>query len=336
MSSTVFRVPGYLVNMSDPELRLLRYFVTVAEERHFGRAAERLHIAQPPLSQQIRKLEYQLGVELIDRSRRPIELTDAGEALFAEARLALVHSERAFAAARRAATGHLGHVRIGALQAAVNGMLSFVMREHRREYPDVKLDVAELDTREQTTQLVEHKLDIGFLRGPIDEPALTVETLIEDSLAAVVPDEHPLGNRDLIDPASLVHEPLILWTRAAGATMFADVVELFRSHNLQLPVAEESARVQTILALVAAGTGIALLPTSFVNLGRHGVRFIPLQEPLPYRPLSLAWRTGNQSPSLTGFITVTRKTTADYRRDLIRRHPQLRTARTGTTETAHS
>src|SRR5438876_1180354 len=106
--------------MSDPELRLLRYFVTVAEERHFGRAAQRLHIAQPPLSQQIQKLERQLGTELIDRSRRPIELTDSGRALFDEARLALTHAERAFAAARRAATGQLGQLRIGALQAAVD------------------------------------------------------------------------------------------------------------------------------------------------------------------------------------------------------------------------
>ena len=104
--------------MEDPELRLLKYFAAVAEERHFGRAAERLHLAQPPLSQQIRKLEHQLGVELIDRSRRPIELTDAGDALYKEATLALAHGERAFAAARRAVRGHLGHLRIGALQAA--------------------------------------------------------------------------------------------------------------------------------------------------------------------------------------------------------------------------
>src|SRR6476661_8420860 len=141
--------------MTDPEMRLLRYFVTVAEERHFGRAAERLHIAQPPLSQQIQKLERQLGVDLIDRSRRPIELTDAGTALLGEARLALTHGERAFATARRAATGH-----IGALQAAVDGVLSYVMRAHRRDYPDVKLELTELDTTEQVTQLVEHRLDV--------------------------------------------------------------------------------------------------------------------------------------------------------------------------------
>ncbi|MFI5612012.1 LysR family transcriptional regulator [Amycolatopsis sp. NPDC051903] len=321
--------------MADPELRLLRYFVAVAEERHFGRAADRLHIAQPPLSQQIRKLEQQLGAELIDRSRRPIELTDAGEALFAEARLALVHSERAFAAARRAATGQLGQVRIGALQAAVNGVLATIMRAHHREYPDVKLELTELGSHEQVAQLLAHKLDVGFLRGPIDEPALAVETLIEDPLAAVVPDDHPLSGQDLIDPATLAHEPVVLWTRAAARTTFADVVELFRQHDIQPPVAEESPRIQTILALVAAGTGIALLPTSFANLGRHGVRFIAMAEPLPHRPLALAWRSGDRAPSLTGFIAVARKTKAGYLRDLMLRHPQL-TTDPGTARAAHS
>lgn len=260
--------------MADPELRLLRYFVTVAEERHFGRAAERLHIAQPPLSQQIQKLERQLGAELIDRSRRPIELTDAGTALFEEARLALTHAERAFAAARRAAAGHLGHLRIGALQAAVDGVLSYVMRAHRRQYPDVKLELAELDTAEQVAQLLEHRLDVGFLRGPVDEPSLTIEMLLDDPLAAVVCEEDALATRERIAPALLADQPIILWTRAAAATTYADVVELFRLHNIEPPVVDEVSRIQTILALVASGAGIALLPTSFINLSRKGVRFI--------------------------------------------------------------
>jgi DNA-binding transcriptional LysR family regulator len=314
--------------MTDPEMRLLRYFVTVAEERHFGRAAERLHIAQPPLSQQIRKLESQLGVELINRSRRPIELTDAGQALFEEARLALVHSERAFAAARRAGAGHLGHLRIGALQAAVDGVLPFIMREHRREFPGVKLELVEQGTTEQRVQLTEHRLDIGFLRGPVDEPTLTVETIVDDPLAAVVPCDHPLADQELIDPAALAREPLILWTRAAAPTTFADVVELFRQYDIQPPVAEESPRIQTILALVASGAGIALLPTSFANLGRHGVRFVPLLPPLPDRPIALAWRTADFTPSLAGFIEVARRTAPVYAQDLARRRGRPQDAAT--------
>jgi DNA-binding transcriptional LysR family regulator len=304
-------------------MRLLRYFVTVAEERHFGRAAERLHIAQPPLSQQIQKLERQLGVDLIDRSRRPIELTDAGTALLGEARMALTHGERAFAAARRAATGHLGHLHIGALQAAVDGVLSYVMRAHRRDYPDVKLELTELDTAEQVAQLVEHRLDVGFLRGPVDEPSLTIQTLIEDPLAAVVCDDDPLAEHGRIVPAVLRDQPIILWTRSAAPTTYADVVQLFRQHGIQPPIVDESPRIQTILALVASGAGIALLPTSFINLSRKGVRFIPLHGPLPHRPLALAWRTTNQSPSVRCFLDVATQTSPQYLRDLSRHYPQL-------------
>jgi DNA-binding transcriptional LysR family regulator len=309
--------------MTDPEMRLLRYFVTVAEERHFGRAAERLHIAQPPLSQQIQKLERQLGVDLIDRSRRPIELTDAGTALLGEARLALTHGERAFAAARRAATGHLGHLHIGALQAAVDGVLSYVMRAHRRDYPDVKLELTELDTTEQVTQLVEHRLDVGFLRGPVDEPSLTIQTLIEDPLAAVVSEDDALAEHERIAPALLGDQPIILWTRGAAPTTYADVVALFRQHEIQPPIVDESPRIQTILALVASGAGIALLPTSFINLSRKGVRFIPLHGPLPHRPLALAWRTTNQSPSVRCFLDVATQTSPQYLHDLSQHYPQL-------------
>ncbi|WP_205875751.1 LysR family transcriptional regulator [Mycobacterium camsae] len=309
--------------MADPELRLLRYFVTVAEERHFGRAAERLHIAQPPLSQQIQKLERQLGTELIDRSRRPIELTDSGTALFDEARLALTHAERAFAAARRAAAGQLGQLRIGALQAAVDGVLSHVMRAHRRQFPDVKLELSELSSTEQIAQLVEHRIDVGLLRGPVDEPSLTIQPLIDDPLAAVVGEDHALADHQRIEPGLLAHEPMILWARSAAATTYGDVVEVCRMHDIEPPVVDEVQRIQTILALVASGAGIALLPTSFINLSRNGVRFIPLQGRLPDRPLALAWRTANQSPTVRGFLDVATASAPHYLQQLREHYPQL-------------
>lgn len=309
--------------MTDPELRLLRYFVTVAEERHFARAAERLHMAQPPLSQQIQKLERQLGTELIDRSRRPIGLTDAGTALFEEAKLALVHAERAFAAARRAAAGQLGHLHIGAMLSAVDGVLPYVMRAHRRAYPDVRLELSEVRGMEQVENLIAHRIDVGFLRGPVDEPSLTVQTLLDDPLAAVVYEGHALAGQERIDPALLSHEPMILLARAAAYTTYSDVIELFRTHGIEPPIVDEVTKIQTILALVAAGSGIALLPTSFINLNRSGVRFIPLQGRLPHRPLSLAWRTANHAPSVRGFIEVATQAAPEYLCDLTQRYPQL-------------
>jgi DNA-binding transcriptional LysR family regulator len=311
--------------MADPELRLLRYFVAVAEERHFGNAAERLHMAQPPLSQQIRKLEHELGVDLIDRTCRPIALTDAGQALFVEARLALVHGERAFAAARRVAAGQQGSLRVGAMQAAVSGLLADVIRDHRRAHPEVGLDVLDLGTAEQVTQLADHRLDVGFLRGPIDDPSLTVETLVEDPLIAVVGDDHPTAGRSSLEPAELARERVILWTRSAAPTTYADVVELFRTHRMDPEVVDESAHVQSILALVAAGLGIAFLPTSFTNLGRRGVRFVPLEGKLPDRPLALAWRSANRSVTLAAFVETARRSAERYSAQLHDRHPKLPT-----------
>ncbi|AKN15630.1 LysR family transcriptional regulator [Mycobacterium haemophilum DSM 44634] len=310
--------------MHDPELRLLRYFVTVADERHFGRAAERLHIAQPPLSQQIQKLERQLGVNLIDRSRRPIELTDAGNALLDEARLALMHGERAFAAARRAAAGQLGHLHIGALQAAVDGVLSYIMRAHRREYPDVKLQVTELSAPEQAARLAEHRLDVGFLRGPVNEASLTVQTLVEDPLMAVVCDDHPLAEQERIAASLLGDQPIVLWARRAAPASYADIVELFRRHDIEPPIVDESPHIQTVLALVASGAGISLLPTSFINLSRKGVRFVPLHGPIPHSPIALAWRTSSQSPAVRCFLDVATRTSPQYLNDLRQHYPQLR------------
>jgi DNA-binding transcriptional LysR family regulator len=309
--------------MVDPELRLLRYFVTVAEERHFGRAAERLRIAQPPLSQQIQKLERQLGTELIDRSRRPIELTDSGKALFEEARLAVTHAERAFAAARRAATGQLGQLRIGALQAAVDGVLSHVMRAHRRQFPDVKLELSESSSADQVAQLVSHRIDVGLLRGPVDEPSVTIRPLIDDPLAAVVYEDHALARRRRVAPALLAHEPMILWSRAAAATTYGDVIELFRMYDIEPPIVDEVPRIQTILALVTSGAGIALLPTSFINLSRMGLRFVPLAGRLPQRPLALAWRTVDQAPAMQGFLDVAAASVPQYLEDLRKHYPRL-------------
>ncbi|WP_172831748.1 LysR family substrate-binding domain-containing protein, partial [Mycobacterium asiaticum] len=131
------------------------------------------------------------------------------------------------------------------------------------------------------------------------------------------------SERQRIDPAELAHQPMILWTRAAATTTYADVVELFRMHEIDPPIVDEVPRVQTILALVAAGAGTALLPTSFINLNRKGVRFIPLRGPLPSRPLALAWRTANQSPTVRSFLEVAKQASPQYLIDLRQHYSQL-------------
>lgn len=288
----------------DADPRLLRAFVVVAEERHFSRAAERLRLAQPPLSQQIRRLEAQVGTELIDRTSRPIGLTDAGRALLPEARLAVAHAARAVSAARRAAEGRLGHLTIGAMQSPIATFLPDVLREHRRHYPDVGISLVEQGPGEQIARLRDDRLDAGFVRGPLEDPALATRALLDDPPAAVVPADHPLAAREAIAPAELAGEPFVLADRVAAPTTHADAVALLRGAEPGPAAVQEAGNIHTVLALVAAGFGVSLLPISFAGLRRGGVAFVPLAPPLPSRPIMVAWRAGNPSPTLHAFLDV--------------------------------
>jgi DNA-binding transcriptional LysR family regulator len=191
-----------------------------------------------------------------------------------------------------------------------------VIRVYRRDHPDVRLELVEEGNAGQISQLLEDRLDVGFLRGPVDEPALAIDALIDDPLLACVPDDHPLAGATSVDPASLAAQPLVLWARSAAPTTYADVVELFRRHGVQPPVVDEATRIQTVLSLVAAGVGIALLPASFANLGRRGVRFVRLRPPVPHRPLVLAWRAGDPSPTLATFLAAARRVAPGYAEEL--------------------
>ena len=288
--------------------RLLRSFVLVAEERHFGRAAARLGIAQPPLSQQIRRLEAQLGTELVDRSSRPITLTAAGEAMLVEARLALSHADRAVTAARRAAGGHVGQLHVGAMQAAMQVVVPPVLRAYRARYPDVAVSLLEAGSAEQIARLLEDRLDVGFVRGMLDEPALEVEPVAEDPLAAALPAGHRLAGADAIDVAELAGEPLVLTARRGAPTTYADAIATLREHGVEPRHVHETETIQATLALVAAGFGFSLLPASFVTRGPAAVTFLALRGPVPHRPLTMAWRPANDRPIVRALLSVVRAT----------------------------
>lgn len=290
------------------DLRLLRSFVLLADERHFGRAAARLGIAQPPLSQQIRRLEAQLGAELVDRSSRPIALTPAGEAMLAEARLALSHADRAVTAARRAAVGHVGQLHVGAMQAAVQVVVPPVLRSYRARFPDVSVSLLEAGSAEQIARLLEDRLDVGFVRGMLDEPALEVEPVAEDPLAAALPAGHRLAAGPVVDVPELAGEPLVLTARHGAPTTYADVIATLRQHDVEPRVVHETETIQATLGLVAAGFGVALLPASFAALGRADITFRALRGPLPHRPLTMAWRPGDDRPIVRALLEVARAT----------------------------
>src|SRR5215813_4414901 len=197
------------------ELRHLRYLVAVAEELHFGRAAIRLHIAQPPLSQQIRQLEEELGVRLFDRSRRRVQLTDAGRLVVQEARRTLAQAGRVAEAARHAAQGSAGLLRVGFSSSAPYTTLPAILRGFRSQFPDVVLNLFERSTEEQLELLADDAIDIGFVRRPVENPreSLIIKTILREPLVLALPHDHRLGGQHAVHPRSLALEPFILFPR---------------------------------------------------------------------------------------------------------------------------
>lgn len=291
-------------------LRHLRAVVAVAEERHFGRAAERLHIAQPPLSRQVRDLEEELGAELFDRSRRPVRLTAAGEAFLGEAKRGLDQVARAVDRGRRAGRGELGRLSIAALPWAHNGILPPVVSAFRARAPDVYLELSTQAPGDQAEALRNGRLDIGFagfahwlaaVRG------LEVEPLLEEPFVAMVADDHPLARRTEVSLEQLASEPFVSISRA-GAPELSDVqAGAFSERGLSPTLAQEAPDPEALLGLIAAGVGVGLHMASFANLRRRGVTFLPLADAAPTATLFLLWRRGEAQKAVRIFVDTARE-----------------------------
>lgn len=293
------------------ELRHLRYFVVVAEELSFTRAAQKLFIAQPPLSQQIRKLESELGVTLFDRTKRTVSLTRAGEAFLEETRRVLEQVERAVTTTRRVGRGEIGQLNVGFTGPALNSVLPRVLGAFRHHYPEVNLELHELRTVEQVEALTEGHLHVGLLNPPVEVDTLVLEILHREGLVVVLPETHKLasGMPGPIPLRALSGEPLILFPRRIGPKLFDEIIGMFRGASLDPNVVQEIVPQQTILALVALGFGITLLPSSVENVGRRGLIFRALVEPTPEVEVAVAWRAGATHPALRSFLQVVRSVT---------------------------
>jgi len=291
------------------DLRHLRYFVTVAEELHFGRAAKKLHISQPPLSMQIRALENELGVTLLNRTQRHVSLTQAGAALLGEARHILARVEQAVLATKRAGRGEIGELAIGFISVADYNVLPLVLREFRRRFPLVNLSLRELTTDAQIADLLAGRIDVGFVLPPIDEPALQSVPILREPLIAALPGKHPLAR----EPGKLALEklrdaPFILFPRPNAPGLYDDVVSCCKAAGFSPRVAQEAIQMQTIISLVSAELGVALIPASLTNLQRTGVTYKTLQGGSPLTEVHLAWRRGDDLPVLRVFVDVAVKT----------------------------
>jgi DNA-binding transcriptional LysR family regulator len=288
------------------ELRHLRYFIAVAEELHFRRAAERLHMSQPPLSQQIRQLEEEVGAQLLTRNQRKVELTAAGAAFLVRSREILDAVEDAARQARRVQRGEVGRLAVGFVGSAMYSFVPELLRAFREQAPDITLRLHELGTTEQLRQLDDGRLDVGFLRTPGRWPGLSFETVLDEQIVVAMPDVHPLAQRSIVRLSDLTGESLVLLTPAGSPGLRAALATSIAQLGGEERIVQEVAEMQTVIGLVAAGVGMSLVPESVRALVRHGVTYRPLDGDAPAVKLAMAWRATDDSPVLTAFLEQAR------------------------------
>lgn len=288
------------------ELRQLRYFVAIAEELSFTRAAERLHVAQPALSVQIRKLEDELGVDLFDRSRRTIRLTPAGDVLLAETRRVLAALDQTLEVVRQVGAGDVGRLAVGFVPSAANEALPPLLRRYGAAHPGVRLSLHELAPDALVRGLHDGRLDVCFLYLPFDDPTLETAVIAREAFVAALPAGHPLADgAGPLDLALLADEPFVLPARHGMPGLHAQVLALCREAGFSpRPVQEDVWLVQTIIGLVAAGVGVALVPESAQVLRRRDVAYRRLGAGPHPREAELAavWRRDDPSPVLRAFV----------------------------------
>ncbi len=286
------------------ELRHLKYFVAVAEEMHFGRAAKRLHIAQPPLSQQIMNLENELGLKLFDRTKRAIQMTDAGIYFLKEARQLLLHVEQAAKTARRIYQGQTGRLMVGFVGSVIHTFLPGGLRLFRERFPGVELVLQELNTAEQIKSLHARRIDVGFLYPVAADSLLAYQPLTLAPLMAVLPEKHPLSSRKSLYIRELAQESFIANTRSSEPVVLDAFISMCHSAGFSPRITQEAGQVQTVLGLVASGLGVCLLPDFIKNIKRPGVRYIPLSGSPPVVKLAVGWRSDNSSTLVKSFVKV--------------------------------
>jgi DNA-binding transcriptional LysR family regulator len=295
------------------ELRQLRYFLTVAEELHFGKAAQRLHMTQPPLSQAIQGLEQLLGAPLFARNRRGVALTAAGSALLPEARRMLAQAQALPQLVQRAAAGEVGRLALAFVSSADYSVLPPFLRAYRAAYPQVQIALQEATSDLQLEDLLHSRIDAGLLIPPLPEKTrqeLDYLPVLKEPLVLAAPQGlRALRGKRKVALKSLPALPLIIFPRAISPALYDAILSVFGAAGITPEIGQEAIQMQTIVSLVSAGMGIALVPQSVSNLMRPGVEYRALSDPTPLVETGLAWRRDNPSPVLQGFLELLRKNT---------------------------
>jgi len=288
------------------KLHQLRYFTVLAEELHFGRAAQRLAITQPPLSGAIKALEDELGAPLFERSSKRVTLTPAGMALRAEAQHVLERMDRATAVVRAAADGLHGRLEIGITSSLLYREPPQIVQRFKATMPAVEILLRELSTAQQIDELLRGQLDVGFVNAVTVPPQLASLALADDHFVCCLPQHHPMATHRPVPLAQLADEPFVMFTREVAPANYDNVLAVLSQVGIHPRLVHAARQWLTVIAMVAHGLGIALVPASLTRSCIHGVVFVPLANLPTCTTALLVWRPSANNASLTRFLDVAR------------------------------
>ena len=294
------------------ELHQLRCFVMVAEELHFGRAAKRLFMTQPPLSRQIQLLERSMGVQLFERGNRQVRLTVAGQHFYRDARRLLAFSEQASQSAKRLAEGEAGQVSLGFTAVSGYVMIPELLKHATLALPDVRVELHEMVSSAQIEALAANMIDVGFVRQAVARTQLDYRLLLREPLLAALPSDHPLAARPGIALADLEHQPFIMYSPDEGRYFYDCIAGLFAIAGVVPRYLHYLGQTHSILGLVRAGVGIAIVPAAAGDLHLGHLALRPLVDVQAFAEIYLAWRKDNDNPVLPAFTRMTQAYFKDF------------------------
>lgn len=286
------------------DTRLIISFVHVAEELHFRKAAERLHIAQPALSRQIAQLEALLGVRLLERNKRKVALTAAGRLFLDHAYRINTDLQRAVAEVRKANAGESGKLLVGFIHSSAFSLTPKILGRFHECYPEVELELAELTIAQQIVALQEKSIDVGILRPPVSDARLATHVLRDEPFVVAVPDTHELAERSEVALADIMDEPFVLFSRSQSPLFHSRIIAMCEKAGFVPSVVQHATQIHTVIGLVSANMGLSIVPQAATELNHQGVRYLEITDRPPPVQVTLAWRQSDPSPTVKAFTEI--------------------------------